>query len=78
MRPICVKCQREMECVKNEFPVYEKGVLSRGGYPPVTVWCGDLFECPDCRTQIVTGFGEALSGDAVQAYEAKAMEFERS
>jgi len=27
------------------------------GWRPYKIWIGDLWECPDCKSQIVTGVG---------------------
>jgi len=71
MRPICVKCKREMRVAQNEFLVKDK---AKGVFPS-TVWWGDLYECPDCGAQIVTGFGKGMeiaSGPSVHgALEVK-------
>lgn len=75
MRPICVACKREMCPIKNEFMVKDRAV----GRFPSTVWSGDLYECPECKAQIVTGFGRGRSitrmGEADLHNEA--MEFTR-
>ncbi len=72
MRPVCVPCGREMYPAKNEFLVKDKAV----GNFPSTVWQGDLYKCPRCQAQIVTGFGQGMqiaSGPSLD----KAVEFER-
>ena len=46
-RPMCVPCKEHMTCEKNDAPVlHGSGVL-----------LGDLYGCPSCGHQIVTGFG---------------------
>lgn len=74
MRPICVKCKREMVPVKNEVPVKDE---ARGGFSS-TYWWGDLYECPCCKAQIITGFGMGVPAergekfsDAKDALEVK-------
>lgn len=49
MSPVCWKCKLEMHCKQNDFRVDIECFLSR---------LGDLYECPECHCQIVTGFGE--------------------
>ena len=46
MRPVCVPCKTRMAVEKNE--VYVK-------YTDTSVQAGDLFECPACHHQIVSG-----------------------
>ena len=64
MRPICVKCQREMIPTKNEVLVKDKAV----GEFPATMRYGDLYECPECGAEIVTGFGRPTqsTGEALE------------
>ena len=57
MRPICVKCKKEYQCKKNEQLVNDKAV---GGFP-ATYWSGDLWKCPQCGHEVVTGRGRALT-----------------
>jgi hypothetical protein len=49
MHPVCWKCQVEMRCKRNDTRVELDGLMPR---------LGDLYECPDCKCQIVTGFGQ--------------------
>lgn len=73
LTPICVKCRVEMRCAKNAFVVRD----APSGPFPSTYWKGDLFECPMCGAQIVTGFGtkiEAARATAMGIAEG-AMEF---
>lgn len=51
-RPVCVKCQREMIPAKNGI-----GVLDMTDFGPYKVWDADLWRCPDCGHEIITGFG---------------------
>lgn len=73
-RPICVKCHREMFPKENEFLVRDE---YKGGFEP-TFWYGDLYECPGCKVQIVTGFGKGLLLEQMSSKDtARAMVFRR-
>ena len=71
MRPICIKCQRFFRCKKNDYWFTEGARPSFSVMPgnaepekwfPYKVWAGDLYECPECKTQIISGFArEPLS-----------------
>ena len=69
MRPVCVKCQREMIPIQNEFLVKDEATEKF----PATYWYGDLYECPSCNNKIVTGFGQPLKSEPKE----DALEFER-
>ncbi len=47
--PICVKCQVEMRCEKNEQLVNDV----TAGQSPASYWSGDLFECRACDAAVV-------------------------
>jgi len=51
-RPVCAPCQVEMEPERNGV-----GVVDYADFGPVNLWDADLWECPKCGHQIVTGFG---------------------
>ena len=64
MKPICVPCQRFMRPKKNGYyflegmPNYEwdgKSGKESEGWIPYKLWVGDLFECPDCHAQTISG-----------------------
>jgi len=57
LRPICVPCRLEMRCVKNNRVVADPAAASG----PSTYWLGDEYECPECRSRVVVGFGEAMA-----------------
>lgn len=57
--PICVKCRVQFRCQKNDAMVND---VSAGNFPS-SYWMGDLFECPVCHTEIVTGFGRPMSAE---------------
>lgn len=48
-------CGRFMVCVKNSVTVEE--LLETG--EPYKLWDADLFACPDCHAEVITGFGRA-------------------
>ena len=48
MRPICIKCNRE-------FRVKRNGVLVHVGNQ--NYFSADLWECPQCDTEIISGYG---------------------
>lgn len=74
MRPICVKCRREMLAKKNEVAVKDKAA----GAFPSTYHYGDLYECSVCGQQIITGFGKAVPSEALGQFEKDtALEFSR-
>jgi len=52
-RAVCVKCNQQMGPVKNDFPILETYDDGR----PYQIWLGDLYRCPECRGEIVMGFG---------------------
>jgi len=56
-RPICVKCQTEFRNIKSGIAVID---MFSDPPEPYQVWLADLFECPTCKTQIVSGFGDRL------------------
>ena len=56
MPPVCVKCEVEYRCIKNEVlvPTLIDGV-------PVEIHEGDEWECLGCDARIVIGFGAPWS-----------------
>jgi hypothetical protein len=48
-------CGRFMLCKQNSVTVEE--LMEDGS--PYKLWDADLWECPDCGTQIITGFGKS-------------------
>jgi len=54
-RPICVACQVEMRCIKNDF----YAVLMANEPPePYQIWASDKWACPKCGIEILTGFAQ--------------------
>jgi hypothetical protein len=60
-RPVCVKCETEMEPEKNGV-----GVLDHASFGPYKIWMADMWQCPVCKVQIVIGFGH---GPLAEHYE---------
>jgi hypothetical protein len=52
-QPICVKCQVSLKCIKTGVDVE-----AMAADMPYQIWSGDLFECPSCHVEIVSGFGQ--------------------
>jgi len=59
--PICVKCQVEMRCKKNNTLVNDVRV---GRFQSI-YWLGDLFECLVCSSSIVVGLKRGMSAKVV-------------
>lgn len=70
--PICAPCERAMRCVQNDLPVKDK---ASEGFP-ATVWLGDVYGCPECDAQIVTGFGRGRPAIDCPSDARHALEFE--
>jgi hypothetical protein len=61
MRPVCVPCKREYRIEKNEVAV-EQLDNDRA----FKLWSGDLWQCPSCEHQLVTGFGRGPLAESHQ------------
>lgn len=71
MKPICVPCRRFYRMKKGGFYFIEQmpgpraageanpppGNAAPEKWKPYKLWAGDLWECPDCGAQIVSGTG---------------------
>jgi hypothetical protein len=65
LKPACVKCQRFMRPKKNGFfftegmPIMnaEPGLKEPENWKPYKVWQADLWACPDCGLEILSGYG---------------------
>lgn len=64
MKPICVPCQRFFRPKRNGFHFIEGMPTENDALPgrremrkwkPYKLWVGDLWECRDCKAQIVVG-----------------------
>lgn len=51
----CVGCKTYFRPRKNDIRVLE----TYGDDKPYKVWCADLWECPDCGTQLIAGYGSS-------------------
>lgn len=51
-KPLCVPCKREMFPAKNSV-----NVLFHASFGPYQVIQGDMWECPNCHAQIISGWG---------------------
>ncbi len=54
MRPICVKCCKEMSCEKNGF-IIRFIIKEQIAYDKR----GDMYKCSNCGCQVVIGLGSA-------------------
>ena len=72
LTPICVPCRLEMRCVKNSRVVCDP---EASGFAS-TYWLGDEYECPECRSRIVTGFGKPISVDPRPGLEQRPLQFD--
>lgn len=55
----CTKCCKELICIENEVILvhYTDNQVKLG----VDAWAfGDLYECPQCKIQIVAGLGKTI------------------
>lgn len=67
MKPICLKDRRFYRMKKAGVAFIEgmpKGVALPGNaqpeeWKPYKLWMGDLWECPDCGHQLISGVGQA-------------------
>lgn len=64
MKPVCVPCQRFYRPKKNGVRFVEgmpiensakSGRVEPEKWTPYKAWNGDLWECPDCGAQIISG-----------------------
>ena len=54
-RPICVKCETQFQQIKTGIAVVD---MFSSPPKPYQIWLADLFECPVCKVQIVSGFAD--------------------
>jgi hypothetical protein len=53
-KPVCAKCECEFIPKQNDVRVVEYFLDPP---QPYKLWCADLWACPKCGFEIVTGFG---------------------
>jgi len=87
VKPVCVPCERFMRPKRNGYsflegmPVGQVHGTGKGakGWVPYKLWMGDLWECPTCKTQLITGVApkpiaehhESNFGQQVESYGAQ-------
>lgn len=68
MKPICVGCQRFYRPKQTGIPFVEQmpdgavpvalpGKIEARRWSPYKIWLGDLWECPDCKSEVIVGVG---------------------
>lgn len=66
---VCVGCRRFLKIKKNDVSVEEGMPNGTGGWQPYKLWCADLYECPGCGFELITGFGrEAVAEHFMKNY----------
>lgn len=67
MKQVCVKCACFFRMIKAGYYFIEgmpavdrapRGTVHPELWKPYKVWVGDQWECPECHTQILSGFGQ--------------------
>ncbi len=53
---VCAKCQVELRCEKSGIAVVEMARACGTPEGPYQIWHADLYKCPVCGAEIVTGF----------------------
>jgi hypothetical protein len=56
--PICVACGLTMRCHKNGQPVLI--TADRAKQKPYQFYMTDVYQCPGCKTKVVTGFSKPI------------------
>ena len=56
LKPICVPCRKFYRPERNGV-YFTEGMPSGDTWTPYKVWVGDLFKCPECGHELLTGFG---------------------
>ena len=61
-RATCAECLMFMRCKKNDVKVIEgmptKNADGEEVWVPYKVWAADLWACPTCNHQIITGYSK--------------------
>jgi len=71
---VCVSCAMFMRRKKNGVVVEEGRPLSNvpnNQWGPYKLWMADLFECPSCGYQIISGFAQANFAEHYQSNYAE-------
>ena len=70
-RPVCVKCECEMRPEQNGVGLLDYFNPSDSDTPqPYRIWDADLWKCPKCGFEIVTGFGQRPIAEHYQQNKA--------
>lgn len=74
----CLKCKKFYRCIKNGY-YFEEGMpggsaikeqIDPGtGWGPYKLFVGDLYECPDCKAQVITGWSNQPLAEHFQGDE---------
>jgi hypothetical protein len=72
---VCVGCMVFLKIKRNGVAV-EEGMPTKAAdgsdtWGPYKLWMGDLYECPKCGTQLLTGFGRGPLAEHYQPTYAK-------
>lgn len=67
---VCVSCGAFMRVKKNGVTVEEQTEDSQ----PYKLWDADLYACPQCGTEVITGFGREPLAEHYQPTYAKTRE----
>ncbi len=65
--PICVPCAVTMRCAKNSYVVADP--------EPSTFYYADMYECPNCGAQVVTGFGQGFEDQTLLPPDGVSLHF---
>lgn len=71
-RMVCVKCQVKLKPEKNGVTVVE--TFGTDSDEPYKLWDADLWKCPNCGVQIVSGFAQHNYAEHYQPDFAKQLE----
>lgn len=61
MRPVCVKCEVEFRMKEAGIYVVETYEQNKSIYK---IWCADVWECPICKAEIVSGFANGTAAES--------------
>jgi hypothetical protein len=71
---VCLDCRKFLRVKKNGVVIEEGMPNGSGGWQSYKLWHGDLYECPDCGFQLVTGFGHKPLAEHYESTYAVARE----